>query len=238
MASPQPPHVTAFALHDYAPKIVPAQAGRDWMDAFPAGQAYRCRPMLLANALGWNVLAPVPLDISWNGGAARDDLQITSPLPLPGGGPISYLCESHFSAGIFTLHVDHIFRTHPPGWNLLVTAPFNTSRENAVGPGGHHRQRGAGISIHHELADAAARHHAVRAGRTVLHGGAGAGRGDRRGATCRCGPWPKIRSCRRNTRRCGPSGNGTADQPSPGAGRMENISTVALPEVIRSRAHS
>lgn len=122
--------LVCYALHDYAPKLVPARAQRRWMDDFPAQRAYECLPMTIANALGWDILCPVPIEIEWTGGRAREDLTIRALKPLPGGGPVGYFCRSHFSSGIVTMHVDYIFRTEP-GWNILATGPFNSPKDNA-----------------------------------------------------------------------------------------------------------
>lgn len=120
-----------FALHDHAPRIVPARAQRRWMDDFPNREIYRCMPMTIANAFGWDILCPVPLEIRWNGGPSATDLSVRAQKPLPGGGPVDYLCRSAFSQGIVTLFVDYIVRTDP-GWNLMVGGPANVSKDNAV----------------------------------------------------------------------------------------------------------
>jgi len=123
--------LTCYALHDFAPRIVPGRAGRRWMDEFPDPAIYRCLPLAIANAYGWDILCPVPIEIHWNGGPTVADLEIRALKPLPGGGPVDYFCASHFSSGIVTLHVDWIFRTDP-GWNLLITGPFNAPKDNAA----------------------------------------------------------------------------------------------------------
>lgn len=123
--------LTCYALHDYAPEIVPSAASRDWMDAFPHRAIYNCLPITIANAYGWDILCPVPLEISWNGGPTVSDIEIRALKPLPGGGPVRYFCESNFSSGIVTMFVDYIFRTDP-GWNLLVTGPMNSPKANVT----------------------------------------------------------------------------------------------------------
>lgn len=124
------PRIVCHALHPHAQKLVPARAEREWMDTFVERQPYRCLPMTLANAYGWDLLSPAPIEIHWNGGPALADLTIRAMKPLPGGGPVEYFCRSHFTAGIVTMHVDYIFRTDP-GWRLMVTGPFNSPKENA-----------------------------------------------------------------------------------------------------------
>lgn len=122
--------LVCYALHDHAPKVVAARAQRQWMDDFEHREIYNCLPMVIANAYGWHILCPVPIEIRWNGGAGVSDLTITALKPLPGGGPVRYFCESNFSSGIATMHMDYIFRTDPD-WNLLVTGPFNGPKDNA-----------------------------------------------------------------------------------------------------------
>jgi hypothetical protein len=119
-----------YALQDFSPKLVPARAQRQWMDDFPDRHAYRCLPLSIANAHGWDVLCPAPVEIEWNGGPAVGDIIIRALKPLPGGRPIEHFCRSNFSRGIVTMHVDYIFRTEP-GWDLLATGPFNHPKENA-----------------------------------------------------------------------------------------------------------
>ncbi len=119
-----------YALHDFAPKLVPARPQRRWMDDFPDRHAYRCLPLSIANAHGWDVLCPVAIEIEWNGGPSVKDIAIRALQPLPGNRPIEHFCRSNFSRGIVTFHVDYIFRTEP-GWDLLATGPFNSPKDNA-----------------------------------------------------------------------------------------------------------
>ncbi|MEC7290914.1 MAG: DUF6065 family protein, partial [Pseudomonadota bacterium] len=42
-----------YKIHDVAPDIVPGRSNRDWMDAFPDRQPYRCLPLSMANSTGW-----------------------------------------------------------------------------------------------------------------------------------------------------------------------------------------
>jgi hypothetical protein len=125
---PDPMKLNCFALSDSAPKIAPARAARQWMDEFPDRHAYRCLPLSIANAHGWDILCPVPLAIDWNGGPRTEDLTVR---PLKDGDDealVSAFCRSHFSSGIVTFHTDYIFRTDD-AWDLLATGPFNSPKE-------------------------------------------------------------------------------------------------------------
>jgi hypothetical protein len=85
---------------------------------------------MIANAHGWQVLCPVPIEVEWNGGSAATDIEVRALKALPGDRPVEHFCRSHFSRGIITFHLDYIFRTDS-GWDLLATGPFNRPKENA-----------------------------------------------------------------------------------------------------------
>ena len=48
--------LTCFLHPGWQPLIRPAPARRDWMDATPESFAYRCLPLDIANAHGWELL--------------------------------------------------------------------------------------------------------------------------------------------------------------------------------------
>ena len=121
--------LVCYALHDFAPRLVAAQPRRQWMDDFADRHAYRCLPLSIANAHGWEVLCPAPIEIGWNGGPRVEDLTIRALKPLPGGRPLDHFCRSNFSRGIATFHVDYLFQTDLE-WDLLATGPFNRPKHN------------------------------------------------------------------------------------------------------------
>ena len=54
-------------LHDgWEPAIRPAAPRRSWMDVTPEKFAYRCLPLDIANAHGWEILAPAGVHARWN----------------------------------------------------------------------------------------------------------------------------------------------------------------------------
>lgn len=120
----QKPRLEAFIMGGPRITLVPSSPSREWMDNFPDRHPYRCLPLSIANAHGWDVLCPVPLEITWNGGPLVSDLTIRATEPLPDSAPLEHFTRSNFSRGILTLHTGYLFRT-PPGWNLLATGPFN-----------------------------------------------------------------------------------------------------------------
>jgi hypothetical protein len=123
--------VKLHALTDFAPEVRPARAKRQWMDDFPDRHAYRCLPLSIANAYGWEVLCPVPVEIRWNGGMTVEDIEVIGLKPLPGGAPIEHFCRSNFSRGIVTFHLDYLIETEPD-WGLMATGPFNDPKPTAA----------------------------------------------------------------------------------------------------------
>jgi len=98
------------------------------MDDFPDRHAYRCLPLSIANAHGWDILCPVALAIDWNGGPRIEDVTVRALQTTTGGRPVSAFCRSHFSSGIVTFHTDYIFRTDDE-WDLLATGLFNSPKK-------------------------------------------------------------------------------------------------------------
>ena len=66
--------LTCYLHEGWRPKIRPAEPTRPWMDQTPESFAYRCLPLNIANAHGWEILAPAAFDAYWNGGAAISDV--------------------------------------------------------------------------------------------------------------------------------------------------------------------
>ncbi len=87
--------------------------------------AYRCLPLSIANAYGWELLSPSTFSIYWNGGPDKSDIRFTCEDNYPSFGRFA---ESHFSRGIVTFRTGYIFRTEP-GWGLLVTGPLNHPKD-------------------------------------------------------------------------------------------------------------
>jgi hypothetical protein len=108
----------------WAPLIRPAPATRAWMDDTPEAFAYRCLPLNIANAHGWEVLSPCGFDAIWNGETGVDAITIR-----PESGAVqSRLPVSLFGQGVLTFHIEGIFRT-PPGWNLWVGGSPNRAKD-------------------------------------------------------------------------------------------------------------
>lgn len=94
------------------------------MSATPESFAYRCLPLNIANAHGWEVLSPCSFDARWTGGTGTDqvDIRLVSDV-APELRPVSL-----FGQGVLTFHIAGLFRT-PAGWNLWVGGSPNKPKE-------------------------------------------------------------------------------------------------------------
>src|SRR5579862_1123907 len=99
----------AYLRSGWAPLIRPAPATRPWMDATPESFAYRCLPLNIANAHGWEILSPYGFEAIWNGGTGPEAVTIAVD-----PGPDAHLVPvSLFGQGVVTFHMEAIFRTPP-----------------------------------------------------------------------------------------------------------------------------
>jgi Family of unknown function (DUF6065) len=112
-------------LHEgWNPLIRPAEPTRPWMDATPEAFAYRCLPLNIANAHGWEVLTPAGFEAYWRGGASSADVIVRSDKDMPtASAPVSL-----FGQATFTIHIQGLFRT-PPGWNLFAGGSPNSAKD-------------------------------------------------------------------------------------------------------------
>ena len=102
--------LTCYQIHDDAPRLVTARADRGWMDATVKRFAYRCVPLSIANAMGWELLSPARVAADWNGGPELEDLTVAVDDPAWGDNK---LASSHFGHGILTFQTGYLFRTDP-----------------------------------------------------------------------------------------------------------------------------
>lgn len=123
--------LTCYIFPSWRPRIRAAQAQREWMDQSAESYAYRCLPLNIANAHGWEMLSPIGFSAMWNGGMAPEDVTI---VPDEGAEP-SLVPEALFGMGIVTLHVSGLLRT-PPGWDLWVSGPPNRAKDGIAPLGG------------------------------------------------------------------------------------------------------
>jgi hypothetical protein len=118
--------LVCYLLDDHPVDIRPARNRREWMNQTPHSYAYRCLPLSIANAHGWEARCPATCEAEWNGGSNKDDIHIS--FGDDGSTPIPTFVESHFGSGILTFKVGVVIET-PPGYDLWVTGPVNEFKD-------------------------------------------------------------------------------------------------------------
>jgi uncharacterized protein DUF6065 len=112
--------------------IRPARKRRSWMDQTPDAYAYRCLPLSIANAHSWEIYCPVTFEAEWNGGAGKDDVQISfdsdSGNDVFGESRLKSMVAGHFGSGILTFDLGLMITTSP-GYDLWVTGPVNDFKD-------------------------------------------------------------------------------------------------------------
>ncbi|HZQ63390.1 MAG TPA: DUF6065 family protein [Casimicrobiaceae bacterium] len=114
-----------YALAPEPLPLKPAAPDRPWMDEIPEGHAYRCLPLSIANAHGWEIGSPCDFEVAWNGGPQANALLVRA---IDGFPNLHHYAVSHFAFGIVTFHLTWLFRTEP-GWNLVATGPLNAVKD-------------------------------------------------------------------------------------------------------------
>jgi hypothetical protein len=92
------------------------------MDGTRHSFAYRCLPLNIANAHGWELLSPTGFSAVWDGGAGLDSVKVT------GDSGDANLPISHFGQGVLTFHTHALFKTEP-GYNLFVGGSTNVIKD-------------------------------------------------------------------------------------------------------------
>lgn len=95
---------------------------RQWMDETSEAFAYRCLPLNIANAHGWEILSPTSFSARWDGGSLPGAIDVRC-AAAPSLRPTSI-----FGHGVLTFHVHGVFRTEP-GWNLFVGGSPNRPKD-------------------------------------------------------------------------------------------------------------
>jgi hypothetical protein len=121
-SSEQMSKLIAYVVDGHTVDIRPAPMERAWMDATDQRFAYRCLPLNIANAHGWEILAPSAFSARWDGGFGKDAIRIWPDLGTTAPA------VSHFGHGVLTFHIPCLFRTEP-GTDLLVTGPINRPKD-------------------------------------------------------------------------------------------------------------
>jgi hypothetical protein len=120
------PTLDAYRLTPEAVEIAPGRAPRRWMDLTDQRYAYRCLPLSIANASGWELLSPVSFTASWDGGDDKRAVSVSADDPAEQGA-LNRFAVSHFGGGVLTFHSGYLFRTSP-GWALSVRGCPNTDK--------------------------------------------------------------------------------------------------------------
>jgi hypothetical protein len=114
--------LVAYVIDGHHVEIRPAPPERDWMDGSPQRFAYRCLPLNIANAHGWEILCPAAFTATWTGNPGIGEVQIQT------GGKAEPPAVSHFGLGILTFHLPCLFRTER-GFDLMVQGPINLPKD-------------------------------------------------------------------------------------------------------------
>jgi len=114
--------LTCYRTGNEPVTIRPAPAGREWMDKSPHRYAYRCLPLTIANAHGWEILNAAEFTAVWDGSEGIDAIKMRI------ANPALHMARSHFGSGILTFHIDAVFRT-PPRVNLWVMGSPNLVKD-------------------------------------------------------------------------------------------------------------
>jgi hypothetical protein len=126
-AETSPCGLTLYQIHERAPEIRPARSQRPWMDATPDRFAYRCLPLSIANATGWEMVLDVDLRAYWTGGDQIADLKVEAVHPQD-ADQVEHVAGSHFGSGVLTFHTGYIMRTSP-GWGLWARGAPNSIKD-------------------------------------------------------------------------------------------------------------
>jgi hypothetical protein len=114
--------LTAYVIDGHIVDIRPAPVERDWMDNTDQRYAYRCLPLSIANAHGWEILCSAGFTAIWDGGRDKESVRV---VPDPGTHAPAL---GHFGAGVLTFHVSCLFRTEP-AYDLMVQGPINAPKD-------------------------------------------------------------------------------------------------------------
>jgi Family of unknown function (DUF6065) len=116
--------LTCYLYPGWNPRIRAASNRRQWMDDTPESFAYRCLPLSMANAHGWEILSPCGFEARWNGGALPTDVEIR----VDAGSEGRETPVALFGQGTVTFHVAGLLRTEP-GWSLWVGGSPNVAKD-------------------------------------------------------------------------------------------------------------
>jgi hypothetical protein len=114
--------LTAYVMDGHQVDIRPAPVEREWMESTDQRYAYRCLPLNIANAHGWEILCPSGFSAIWDGEPGLDAVTIHA------DPDTTAMALSHFGHGILTFHIPCLFRTEP-GYDLMAQGPINRPKD-------------------------------------------------------------------------------------------------------------
>jgi hypothetical protein len=120
--------LTFYATASSTPIIVPADHKREWMDNTQDQFSYRCLPLNIANAFGWEILCPFTFTASWDAGMLTKGLIIKPENPA---FQFQDFVSSYFGYGVITFHLPYVVRTEK-GWSTFVTGPVNSPKHGVI----------------------------------------------------------------------------------------------------------
>lgn len=116
--------LVCYLYEGWHPRIRPATRRRAWMDATPESFAYRCLPLSISNAHGWEIGSPCGFWARWDGGSGTENVEVRlDPGTTPHNAAVSL-----FGQATVTFHVAGLFRTSP-GWNLWIGGSPNHAKD-------------------------------------------------------------------------------------------------------------
>ncbi len=119
------PNFQIFRVKDLCLEMIPGRFKREWMEQTNDRFAYRCLPMTVANASGWELLSPCDFEAEWLGTDERASISVRA---LDGYPHLDELVSSHFGSGILTVRPGYVFVTEP-GWGVVVRGAPNFAKD-------------------------------------------------------------------------------------------------------------
>jgi hypothetical protein len=119
-----PPRLDCMIQTPNPPELRPAESERDWMEATDQRFAYRCTPLSIANASGWELLNPHAVTVIWTGFNSKEDIIVR----VEEHNVTHRFISSTFGHGIVTFHPGYVFRTDP-GWMVWARGSPNRIKD-------------------------------------------------------------------------------------------------------------
>lgn len=113
--------LSCYRLHVDAVPVAPARPDREIFDR--NRHAYRCLPLSVANAAGWELLCPDGFTAEWDGGDSVESLKV-----YPDNPSEAFFAKSHFAFGVLTMEPGWLFQVSE-GYGLWVMGSPNEPKD-------------------------------------------------------------------------------------------------------------